>query len=160
MTKHDDLGAIAKKEKENMAQLARVFHDVPFNHMLGLKLQSLSHEEATISFSMREEHVGNFLHGILHGGVISSVLDAVGGVVAMATVIHKYPDAELDELVKLIGKCSTIDLTINYLRAGRGESFFAKAYALKSGNKVIFVRMELLNQDNELIATGSGTYFC
>lgn len=142
----------------NLAILQHIFHEVPFNKTLGLKLEAFDHLEATISFTSREEHVGNFLHGILHGGVISAILDAAGGVVAMASIIHKHQHGDKGQLATLIGKCSTIDLHINYLRPGRGLRFTAKAYMVKSGSKIIFTRMELLDQEHELIATATATY--
>lgn len=140
--------------------LKHLFHEIPFNKTLSIKLQSLSHLEAIIHFERRDEHVGNFLHDILHGGVISAIFDTAGGVVAMASIIHRHPNANVDELGALVGKCSTIDLHISYLRPGRGETFTAKAYMVKSGSKIVFMRMELLNQDEELIAIGTGTYLC
>lgn len=148
-----------KIENGHLDILKQIFHEVPFNKTLGLKLHTLTPHETSIHFASRDEHIGNFLHGILHGGVISAILDAAGGVVAMASIIHKHPKTtNPTELAALIGKCSTIDLHINYLRPGRGETFIAKAYMVKSGSKIIFMRMELINQDNELIASGTGTY--
>lgn len=138
--------------------LKKIFHEVPFNKTLGLKLHHLTPEETSIHFTSRDEHVGNFLHGILHGGVISAILDAAGGIVAMASIVDKHRKSSVSELAALIGKCSTIDLHLNYLRPGRGDIFIAKAFMVKSGSKIIFMRMELVNQDDELIATGTGTY--
>lgn len=140
--------------------LKRIFHEVPFNQQLGVTLDFLSPDEAILHFERRDEHVGNFLHGILHGGVISAILDSAGGVIAMASIIQKNPHANLQTLAGLLGKCSTIDLHIHYLRPGRGNFFTAKGYLMKSGSKIIFTRMEFLGADNELLATGSATYRC
>lgn len=141
-----------------LLQLSRAFTEIPFNRMLGLQLEKLDSEQTIMSFSMKKELIGNFLHGILHGGVISSVLDMAGGMAAMADAIGKHPELTTPELVGIIGKCSTVDLQISYLRPGRGEFFTAKAWLTKSGKKISFARMELINQENILIATGSGTY--
>ncbi|MEM9596826.1 MAG: thioesterase family protein, partial [Acidobacteriota bacterium] len=48
--------------------------DIPFNRVLGLKVDSLALERSVLSFETRPEHIGNFARGILHGGVISAVL--------------------------------------------------------------------------------------
>lgn len=138
--------------------LAGAFSSIPFNRMLGLKLDHITSENATMSFTMKNELIGNFLHGILHGGVISSVLDMAGGIVVMAEAISKHPEASTEELAAVLGKCSTIDLQISYLRPGRGEHFTAKASLVKSGHKIAFTRMELFNNADLLIATASGTY--
>lgn len=147
-------------EQGHIEILKTIFQEVPFNRALGLKCLSVSHLEATIQFVRSDEHVGNFLHDILHGGVISSILDSAGGIVAMASILHRHPNASQAELAELIGKCSTIDLHINYLRPGRGDSFIAKAYMVRSGRKIAFTRIEFFAEDQELIATGTATFLC
>ena len=141
-----------------LQQLAGAFTSIPFNQMLGLRLDHLDATSVAMSFNMKNELVGNFLHGILHGGVISSVLDMAGGMVVMSQAIFKHPNASLEELASIIGKASTIDLQVSYLHPGRGDVFTAKSVLVKSGNTVSFTRMELFNQDDTLIATASGTY--
>lgn len=141
-----------------LQQLSGAFTAIPFNRMLGLRLDALTAHHVTMNFEMKETLVGNFLLGILHGGVISSVLDMAGGMVAMSAAIHKNQGKSVDELISIIGKTSTIDLHINYLRPGKGKLFIAKAWLTKSGKKISFARMELMNEDETLIATGSATY--
>lgn len=141
-----------------LQQLAAAVTDIPFNRMLGLKLDHIDDKHVTMSFSMKKELVGNFMHGILHGGVISSVLDMAGGMAVMAHAVYKNKDRSIPELVEIIAKCSTVDLQVSYLRPGRGELFHAKAWLIKSGSKISFTRMELLNESDSLIATSNGTY--
>lgn len=141
-----------------LEQLGVAFTDIPFNKMLGLRLEHVDAEHAVMNFSMKNDLVGNFLQGILHGGVISSVLDMAGGIVIMTNALHKHSDMDEEKAVQILGKCSTIDLQISFLRPGRGEHFTAKAWLQKSGSKIAFTRMELYNDKDELIATGSGTY--
>ena len=141
-----------------LQQLTSAFTAIPFNKMLGLQLDHIGTDHITMNFKMKNELIGNFLQGILHGGVISSVLDMAGGMAVMAAAVQKYPNATIDELASILGKTSTIDLQISYLRPGKGETFIAKAWIMKSGKKISFTRMELYNQDETLIASGSGTY--
>jgi len=138
--------------------LSTAFTEIPFNHMLGLKLDHLGENHVIMNFSMKNDLIGNFMHGILHGGVISSVLDMAGGMLVMATTIEKHPDASLEELGELVTKCRTVDLHVSYLNPGKGERFYAKSWLVKRGNTVSFTRMELLNQEDALIATATGTY--
>lgn len=98
------------------------------------------------------------MQGILHGGVISSVLDMAGGMTVMASAIQKNTQKSKEELIASISKCSTVDLTVSYLNPGRGELFIADAWLIKSGKLLSFTRMELHNQEKHLIATASGTY--
>lgn len=146
-------------EKHIMIErLSKAFTEIPFNSMLGLRLDQIDAQQVTMSFNMKEQLIGNFLHGILHGGVTSSVLDMAGGMAVMADAIGKHPDCSADALVSIIGKCSTVDLQISFLSPGRGDVFIAKAWLIKSGRKISFTRMELSNQDGTLIAAGNGTY--
>lgn len=141
-----------------LQQLSLAFTEIPFNRMLGLRLDHLDENHVTMSFNMKQELIGNFLHGILHGGVISSVLDMAGGMVVMTHTVFRHADKSAQEIASILGKCSTIDLQISYLRPGKGDLFIAKAFLLKAGSKIAFTRMELFNQDETLIATASGTY--
>jgi uncharacterized protein (TIGR00369 family) len=147
-------------EQAMLEQLSLAFTKIPFNQMLGLQLKNLNTNDVTMCFSMKEQLIGNFLQGILHGGVISSVLDMAGGMAVMASIIHQRTNLSIDELANVLGKCSTVDLQISYLRPGKGEHFIAKAWLLKSGAQISFVRMELLNHNDTLIASGTGTYIC
>lgn len=143
-----------------LQHLSAAFTSIPFNRMLGLQLDYLSTEHVTMNFAMKEELVGNFMHGILHGGVISSVLDMAGGMVVMAAAVERHQDAAIADLANIIGKCSTIDIQTSFVSPGKGEIFIAKSWLIKSGHNISFTRMELRNQADSLIATGSGTYLC
>lgn len=149
---------IAYNQQAVLQELSNAVTNIPFNQMLGLQLDHLENDHVIMSFHMKNDLIGNFLQGILHGGVISSVLDMAGGMLVMASVVTKHPECTVEELAEIVGKCSTIDLHINYLRPGKGNHFSAKAWLTKSGNKIAFTRMELHNQEDTLIATGSGTY--
>lgn len=154
------------REKENeeklekmMARLAEVFsHNVPFHNVIGFKFERLSLDGCRIGFDNKPELVGNFVQKILHGGVTATALDVVGGAMAAVGMMSKYPDADEQELAKKLARIGTIDLRVDYVRPGRGESFYAKARLLRSGNKVAVVRMELHDEKDTLIALGTGTY--
>lgn len=140
-----------------LEEITQVFNQIPFNKMLGLQLSSVEKDHITTSFEMKKDLVGNFLYGILHGGVISSVLDVTGGVAAMIVAAKKYPEHGIEQLAAILGKTSTINLQINYLQPGKGEMFVAKAWVQHAGRKIIFTRMELHNEEN-MIATGMAAY--
>jgi uncharacterized protein (TIGR00369 family) len=142
-----------------LQQLYEAFTAIPFNKMLGLRLDELSINHVTMNFDMKQELIGNFLHGSLHGGVISSVLDMAGGMAAMSAAVHSA-DKSIDDLMCIVGRTTTIDLHISYLRPGLGKTFIAKAWLTKKGKKISFSHMELSNEEGTLIATGSATYLC
>ena len=59
--------------------LRRVFEErIAFNKVLGLKVLEAGNGKSKLEFPFKADLVGNFMLGILHGGVISSVLDVAG----------------------------------------------------------------------------------
>jgi uncharacterized protein (TIGR00369 family) len=131
---------------------------IPFNKLLGIHIESLSFESARIRVDFREDLVGNFLRGSLHGGVVSAVLDLAGGLVAFLSALKNAPGGTPQEKLEKLANVGTIDMRVDYLRPGTGRHFLASAYLLRSGNKVAVTRMELNNNDNSLIAVGTGAY--
>ncbi len=149
---------LAKQEKL-MQRLTEVFSQkIPFHQLIGFQFDLVSAQACRVSFQQKPELIGNFIQGILHGGVTATALDVVGGAMAAAGMLSKNLNASEEEIARKLAKIGTIDLRVDYVRPGRGNSFYAKARLLRSGNKVAVVRMELHNQDDTLIALGTGTY--
>ncbi len=139
-------------------QFTQVINDIPFNRILGLKINAVEKDCLTMRFDMTNELIGNFMHGILHGGVISAVLDMTGGAAAIYSAVQKRAGKNLNELASVLNKASTISMHVDYIKPGKGKHFVAKAWVQHSGNKITFTRMELRNQENVLIAAGTATY--
>jgi uncharacterized protein (TIGR00369 family) len=131
---------------------------MPFNRILGIDVLSLHHDRPELRFDMRPELVGNYTRNMLHGGVISSVLDVTGGLVAFLGVQQKLKGKPLAEVVERFSRIGTIDLRVDYLRPGMGEWFLARGFPLRTGNKVAVTRMELFNDREDLIAVGTAAY--
>ncbi|HON60151.1 MAG TPA: thioesterase family protein [Smithella sp.] len=131
---------------------------MPFNKFLGLKIDSLSTKGVVVSIEMRPELIGNFEKNILHGGVISSILDFTGGVIAQIHVLNEMKDATLDKIVRRLTAMGTIDMRIDYIRPGRGSRFLATGAILRLGHKVAVTRTEFVNEEGVLIAVGTSTY--
>jgi len=140
-------------------RLRRLYQErLPFNRLLGLSVTSLNSDGGTMAFSTREDLIGNIFHRTLHGGVISSVLDAVGGLTASASLVVRAAGLSEEKVKAMFAQVGTIDLRVDYLRPGRGERFTAGGRIMRSGRKVAVVRMEMHNQDGLLVAVGTGTY--
>ena len=68
--------------EEQQHAVRQLFERIPFNEYLGIELDEVSRQRVVMHLPMKHELVGNFFHGILHGGVIASLLDVVGGAMA------------------------------------------------------------------------------
>ncbi|MFQ5408844.1 MAG: thioesterase family protein [Anaerolineales bacterium] len=151
--------ADADFESGELAFLTSVVEErIPFNHLLGIKLVSIEPSNIKVAIKMRDELVGNFTLRTLHGGVISSVLDAAGGMMVSYSLFQRIADLPSDEQMRRFARIGTIDLRVDYLRPGRGERFVAGATTLRTGNKVAVTRMEMRDDKNRRIAVGTGTY--
>ena len=147
------------KQQEMLTSLKGMYEKkMPFNRLLGIRIDSLTPTNVTVSIDMREELVGNYMRQILHGGVISSVLDLTGGLIASVELLKHLGNIGFDEIEKRLTRVGTIDMRVDYLRAGDGVFFTASGSVLRKGNKVAVIRTELCNDQNVLIAAGTGTY--
>jgi len=149
----------SEENAELHARITRLFDEqICFNQFLGFKVQSLDPAPIIISFSMRPELVGHFLYGRLHGGVISSVLDVAGGLAIMMGIADYFEQDKAEQVLQRFATLATIDLRVDYLRQGIGESFLASSEVVRLGKRVGVTRSTLTNDEGELIATGNASY--
>ena len=130
----------------------------PFVELLGVTFEPLDGDNICIKVAMRDELSLNLDGGALHGGVISALMDIIGGTVVAWGIRKEIEGQSLEEQAKRMCKVNTIDLRIDYLRPGKGKVFTATGSVLRSGRKVAVTRMELHNEEQLLIAVGMGTY--
>jgi uncharacterized protein (TIGR00369 family) len=141
------------------AELVQIFqHRITFNQTLGLKIESVRPGDVRATFPMRPELVGHFAYGRLHGGVISAVLDAMGGLAAMVGVAERHSSDNAQQVLHRFARLGTIDLRVDFLRPGLGRHFVATAEVTRLGGRVGSTQMRLINDEGTLIATGAASY--
>jgi uncharacterized protein (TIGR00369 family) len=144
-----------KSKSEYHALVSKIIAEhVPFNKVLGLEVESADPAAPKLRFAMRPELIGNTRRGILHGGVISAVLDVTAGFALMLALGKQSGPGEKLEFPNI----GTIDLRIDYLRPGRGKHFIATGRVVRLGSRIAVTHMELVNDEGELIATGGAAY--
>ncbi|MDH5751540.1 MAG: thioesterase family protein [Deltaproteobacteria bacterium] len=121
---------------------------ITFNKTVGMKFVSAEHGTAQLKFDFKPELVGNFMLKVLHGGVISAALDMVGGLAIMTTLLDKGQ----------INGMGTVDMRVDFLNPGRGDWFKATGTVMREGKVLWSSRMELHNDQDDLIAIGTGVY--
>ena len=120
---------------------------IPFNKLLGFQLEEIREGFAKIRVPFKEELIGDPRARALHGGLIATAMDTVGGAAGMTT------------LVSFEDKLSTIDMRVDYLRPGKAADIFVEGEITRSGNRIIVTRMIAYQDDRELlIAEGKGVY--
>lgn len=120
---------------------------IPFHKVIGFKLIEVRENFASLLIPYKPELIGDPRRRSIHGGVIATAMDAVGGAAGITTLKH-YED-----------KLSTIDLRVDYLAPGIAKDLICEGTIVKSGNKVIFTRMIAYHDSPEnIIAEGRGVY--
>ena len=131
-----------------MARLGRKFMaSVPHNLALGVTILELSDRCARMSLPWREDLVGNPELGLLHGGVITALMDASCGAAVFMALDAPMPMA-------------TLDLRIDYLRpAARGETVLSRAECFRVTSNVAFVRgVAYHDKGSRTIASAAGSF--
>ncbi len=149
----------AMADTVSLADIVRLIEqDIPFNRLLGLEVEEFTGDTVKVGFDGRDDLIGNYALRVLHGGVISAALDLVGGLTALAAILEEMDDQTPEALAERFARFGTIDLRVDYLRPGSGTRFTASGVPLRVGRRVAVTRMELTNEQDTLIAVGTGTY--
>ncbi len=126
---------------------ARYVDAVPHNRALNLRVADYGPEHLSLCLPYREDLVGNPETGVLHGGCITSLIDATcGGAVVLSLAAPR--------------RIATLDLRIDYVRPALPEQeVICDAHCYKITRDVAFVRATAHHGDNlSPIATASGTF--
>lgn len=104
-------------------------------------------EQTFISLYRTDERMEN-PNGVLHGGLIATIMDNAMGILA-----NYYGEERLTQ---------TVSFQVSYLRPGiLGEEVYVKARLTKRGKTMQYVSSEawLAGKEDKLIATATGVYF-
>lgn len=142
-------------EKEALLQMV-IEQFIPFNRMLSIRY--VPGDPLRVSIANRPELVGNERRNMLHGGVIATMLDVAGGMAILKNFLDTNDVHNRAEMADKMARVATIDLRVDYIRPGIGELFMAKAEIIRPGKRVTVTRMELHNEEDVLLAVGTGTY--
>lgn len=136
------------EKPQMLARLAEAFTKfVPHNHALDLHLEDFEDGVALFRLPYAPHLVGNPETGVLHGGVITTLLDATAGAAVFMKTWKPVPVA-------------TLDLRIDYLKPATPErDVWAKATCYKLTKSVAFVRAVAYHEDeSDPIASAAGTF--
>lgn len=133
------------------AVLARItrqfFEQVPHNTALGIEILELERSRARFALPYQEALVGDPERGILHGGVITTLMDTACGCAAFMALTRPMALA-------------TLDLRIDYLRKAEPyQAVHADAFCYKMTRNVAFVRGSAYHRlADDPVATATGTF--
>ena len=119
----------------------------PYSRELGLRLHGVESDWCVIKVLPDERLVGNPATGVVHGGVITALLDSCYGLAIFVKMEKMRPMA-------------TLDLRIDYLKpATPGREIFGGAVCYKLGHELAFVRGAAYHDSpDDPIATSSAIF--
>ncbi len=117
----------------------------PFLQSQGVELVHWATGEAEFRMTVEARHLNR--QGMLHGGLVATLLDAACGYAGLHA-------AEGEEEVHGV----TVMLNIAYLKAARSGTVIARGRVSRSGRSLYFAEASLRSKDGELLATAQGTF--
>jgi acyl-CoA thioesterase len=133
----------AKITAAQLRRAQKAIGTVPFARLLGIELDDIGRDTATLGLTVRKELTQN--HGLVHGGAVASLIDT-------ATAFAIIPLLAPKERV------TTVDLTISYLRLLTDGRITATAKVVRAGRRLFVVSAEVFGQDGKLATTALSTY--
>lgn len=142
------MAAGGKTMNGDQTRIAQQFIEaIPHARALAMRVDALGAGTATISMPWAEHLVGDPRSGVVHGGVVSALMDTCCGAAVMA-----HPSGP--------SSTATIDLRIDYMRsATSGQRITAKAECYHLTRTVAFVRAVALDEDTDNpVAAATGAF--
>jgi uncharacterized protein (TIGR00369 family) len=130
-----------------IARATAAFQSLPHCRALGMRLLLLERARGVIEVPYDQRLIGDPTTGVVHGGVITALLDTLSGLVVMTAI------AEGTTL-------ATLDLRIDYLRpAEPGAAIRAEVECYRVASSVAFVRGSAYHDDpRRAIAHAAGSF--
>ncbi|UJB30844.1 PaaI family thioesterase [Chromobacterium sp. Beijing] len=132
---------------EVLEAMSQLFVSFPHCRALGFQYIGTEGRRPTLKVDWREDLVGNPVTGILHGGVITSLVDTCSAV----SVTAHLPEMET---------IATLDLRIDYLKAATpGKPIFCRAECYRLASQIAFTRAVCYHESpSDPIAHGVATF--
>lgn len=120
---------------------------LPHARDIGMRLHRSSNGEAVLSIPYDAKLVGDPVSGVLHGGVITALLDTACGSAVMS-------------VPQKLNAVATLDLRIDYMRpATVAQAVFARAECYRMTRSVGFARAVAYHDDpDDPIASAAGAF--
>jgi uncharacterized protein (TIGR00369 family) len=130
--------------KLDFETLATMVKDCPFHEWLGVELVSLDATGIAIRMPWRAEFVSDPDRGYTHGGVLASFIDLAADYAVAAKLGRGAP---------------TVDMRVDYHRAAMPGPLLARAAVIKLGGTLATAEARVLDEHDELVASGRALFF-
>lgn len=130
-----------------LARMSALFVSLPHSRTLGFEYKGCEGRRPVLEVAWREDLVGNPATGVVHGGVITSLVDTTSAISVTAVL----PDFET---------IATLDLRIDYLKSATpGKTIRCRAECYRLASQVAFTRAVCYHDNpDDPIAHGVATF--
>lgn len=116
-----------------------------FRQLLGYKLAEWKDGEAAITLTLGPRHLNRA--GALHGGVISTLIDAAGGYAGTYCAVPGH-----------VRRCVTVSLTTQFVAQTKTGMLTARARVRGGGKRLFMTSTEVTDAAGVLLAIGEAVY--
>ncbi len=130
-------------------QAIAFFTSCPYGHKIGVTLVETRQRSPVMKVEWREELVGNPLTQVLHGGVITTLIDTTSASSIMA---------QLDEMRAI----ATLDMRVDYMTGAKPhQPLYCIATCYRLAGEIAFTEAICYQEDvNQPIARAMATFMC
>lgn len=120
---------------------------IPHCGDIGVKVEAFAGDSVALRLPYDKRFVGNPISGVLHGGIVTTLIDSASGMCIYAKLQKYMPIA-------------TLDLRIDYLKSAEpGKDVIANAICYKLTRQIAFVRAVAYHDDpDDPIANSVSTF--
>jgi uncharacterized protein (TIGR00369 family) len=120
----------------------------PFVELIGGRMEEWREGYVRMSLDLEEHHTNP--NGVMHGGVVTTLMDeALGGVIASVRGLETM----------FAAPHATVEMNASFLAGARpGDRIVVEARVLRVGRRVAFGEAEARRGDGELVAKGRMTF--
>lgn len=132
---------------ELVAVLPQLASGSAHTNALGFKLESIDGDRIRLRAPYKPEFVGDPVSGVLSGGLVSTLLDHVGGMAVWLAMEH-------------FQSIATLDMRVDYMRpAAPGRDLIAEARCYRLNRTMAFVRAWAFEDDpSDPVAAAQTSY--
>ena len=122
---------------DDVHRIGSILESLPHNVKLGIRMAEIAPGRCTMYVEFRPELVGDPSRGVLHGGVVTTLIDATAG----AAVYTAVPTETA---------LATLDMRIDYLKPAEPDKrLYASAELYRLTRRIAFVRASAYQDDAE-----------
>ncbi|WP_036240018.1 PaaI family thioesterase [Marinospirillum insulare] len=126
--------------------ISRFMSLIPHCKQLNMQVESVCETHLVLSIEGDERFLGNKEEGLIHGGVLSVLMDSACG----SAAVIASPEPEV---------CPTVDLRMDHYRAAKvGKKIYCRAEVTHLARQIVFTEGLIWQDEAKPICKGTGTF--